>query len=521
MSLVLQALGLGYRYPDQPDPLFEGLELTLYCGDHVALLGVNGSGKTTLLELLSGLLPLRTGQLTTHAEPFYLRQEDRLTGDKTVLDAVLETYPDLGPLRAELLRHEAANVPEPLRYAELLAEFAEAGGYTLAASLQTELGALGYAPELLERPVTALSGGERRLLQLAAAFARPQTLYLLDEPTNHLDARATRFLTRKIQETAAACLIVSHDRGFLDETVNGVFELGRGGLRHYRGNYSSFWSQKETEHAERVRQSGKLKRDIAGLKAQERTYKVWGARKEKEKSGAADKGFVGARAARLMRRGLQAKERLRERIGDLEDTKPWIDKRYAVAFETPELPAGVCLSARDVPVLSRKVSLNLEYGERWAVAGANGAGKTTLLRTLLGSGASTGVIWDTRAVIGYLPQRCDDVHNDINSGETIATRFAEADGPRARTLLGAFGVPGEAFTQPLISLSEGQKRKVRLIELILARPNVLVLDEPTTHLGYVSVEMLEAALLGFPGTLLLVSHDVYLLERTTRRRLEL
>lgn len=522
MSLIFQASGLSYRYPDRPDNLFEGLELSLYTADHVALLGVNGSGKTTLLGLLSGALPLQTGQLTRHltghAEPLYLRQEDTLTGNQTVLDAVLETYPDLGPLRLELTRLETQHVPNPLRYADLLSDFADAGGYDLETTLQAELGTLGYDSGLLERPLTELSGGERRLLRLAAAFVRPQSLYLLDEPTNYLDEHATAYLTRKIQETEAPCVIVSHDRRFLDETVDGVFELQRGSLRRYRGGYSSFWSQKELEYAEKVKKSEKLKREITGLKEQERTYKVWGARKEKEKSGAADRGFIGARAARLMRRGIQAKERLQGRISDLTETKPWVEKRYTVAFEAPELPSGVCLSARDVSILDRRVSLNVEYGERWAIAGANGAGKTTLLHALLGLDSSASdITWDKAASVGYLPQRYDITLD----AERLETRFVEADRPQARILLGSLGVSGKAFAHPLAALSEGQKRKVRLVQLILERPNVLVLDEPTTHLDYVSVEMLEAALLDFPGTLMLVSHDAYLLERTTQRRLEL
>ncbi len=528
MSLILQASSLGYRYTAQHDPLFSNLNFTLYAGDHVALLGANGTGKTTLLGLLSGTLPLQSGQIT-HAEPFYLRQEDTLTGRRqssdTVLDAVLGSYPDLELLHAERLRSEAAGVPDPLRYADLLATFAERGGYDVEATLQAELGALGYTPELLARPLTDLSGGERRLLRLVAAFARPQTLLLLDEPTNYLDERATAYLTRKVQDSAAACLIVSHDRRFLDDTVGSVLELERGGLRRYSGNYSSFWAQKETEYRDRVRQAGKLKREITQLKEQERTYKVWGARKEKEKSrvkseGPVDKGFIGARAARLMRRGIQAKERLQGRITDLEDAKPWVEKRYAVAFAEVAVPSGVCLGARDVSLPGRraKVSLTLEHGERLALAGTNGSGKTTLLRALLGLARSTGeVTWDSRAQIGYLPQRWDDAHD----AEPVAARFARPDHPHARTLLGALGVSGAAFAEPLANLSEGQKRKVRLAEVIVQKPNVLVLDEPTTHLDYVSVEMLEAALMDFQGTLLLVSHDRYLLGRTTKRRLEL
>lgn len=520
MSLLLQASGLGYRYPDQPDPLFEGLELTLYAGEHVALLGVNGSGKTTLLNLLSGTLPLQTGEVVRRAGGLSLRQEDRLTGsrtDETVLDAALATYPDVGPLRQALRAQEAAGVPDPLRYAELLTEFAERGGFELETTLHTELGALGYDPDLLARPLHELSGGERRLLWLTAAFARPQALYFLDEPTNYLDERGAAYLTRKVREAPAACLVVSHDRRFLDETATGTLELARGSLRRFRGNYSSFWAQKEAEYQDRVRRSGKLKRDIAGLREQERTYKVWGARKEKEKSGAADRGFVGARAARLMRRGLQAKERLQDRITDLEEAKPWVEKRYTVAFEPVPAPPGVCLSA-DVRVLGRRVSLTVEHGERWTVAGANGAGKTTLLRALLGVGETPGrVVWDKAARVGYLPQRWDETLDAV----TLESRFARDDHPRARLLLGALGVSGAAFGGPLGSLSEGQKRKTELVRLILEKPNVLVLDEPTTHLDYVGVEGLEAALLNFAGTLFLVTHDRYLQERTTDRGLEL
>ncbi len=168
--------------------------------------------------------------------------------------------------------------------------------------------------------------------------------------------------------------------------------------------------------------------------------------------------------------------------------------------------------------MSRKVSLTVEHGERLAVAGANGAGKTTLLQALLGLERATGeVTWDSRANVGYLPQRWDETHDD----EPLETCFAKDARHHARILLGALGISGAAFAGPLASLSEGQKRKVRLAQLIMQRPNVLVLDEPTTHLDYVSVEMLEAALLDFPGTLIFVSHDRYLLERTTTRRLEL
>ena len=453
MSVALQAEGLTYRYPNQLDFLFRSLSFSLYAADKVALLGANGAGKTTLLELLNGDLSPLEGRITRRDALYYLRQEDLLDGDARVLDALLASLPDLGPLWAELRRMEEAGVPDPLRYAEVLGAFAERGGYEVQGRLEAEVDALGFSPDMLTRPLSELSGGERRLLRLVAAFERPQELFLFDEPTNYLDARGVRYLVTRLRGTPAACLIVSHDRRFLDETVTAVWELERGQLTRYRGSYSSFRATKGARFAEAVRKSQKLGREIGELREQERKNKVWGARKEKEKSGTADKGML-VRAERLAGRGSQAKERLRERAEALEEAKPWVEKRYTLSFEPTEVPRGVCLSARVFN--PQETSLLIAWGERVALAGDNGAGKTTLLRKLLEPYA-TGVHWDTRAVIGYLPQRWDDSHDF----EAVAARFTRAQHDRARTLLGALGVGGETFAAPLGALSEGQKRKVR------------------------------------------------------------
>ncbi len=282
MSLALQAEGLTYRYPQQLDFLFQNLSLSLYTGDKVALLGANGAGKTTLLNLLSSEIEPLEGRVTRHDEPYVLRQEDLLSGEGNVLDALLLNFPDLGPLWAELKAVERSGVPDPLRYADTLSAFAERGGYEVQRRLEAELTALEFPADTLARPLATLSGGERRLLRLVAAFSRPQGLYLLDEPTNYLDERGVRHLETRLRETSAACLIVSHDRKFLDNTVSAVWELERGGLTRYSGSYTSFRHTKEVRYREQVRKSQKLKRDIAQLREQERTYKVWGAQGEGE-----------------------------------------------------------------------------------------------------------------------------------------------------------------------------------------------------------------------------------------------
>ncbi len=513
MSLALQAEGLTYRYPEQRDPLFQNLSFSLYAADKVALLGTNGAGKTTLLNLLEGDIKPLEGHIIRHAAPYTLRQEDILSGEGSALDALMASFPDLGPLWLDLRVMEQKGVLDPLRYANALNLFAERGGYEVQQRLEAELTSLHSSPEILARPLSTLSGGERRLLRLVAAFARPQALYLLDEPTNYLDERGVRYLEAHLRQTSAACLIVSHDRQFLDNIVTVVWELERGALTRYSGSYSSFRHTKEVRYKEQVRKSQTLKREVAQLREQERTYKVWGARKEKEKSGAMDKGFIGARAARLTKRGIQAKARFRERAETLERERPWVEKRYSVAFAEPDVPRGVCLSARVT-----NLDLLITWGERVAIGGRNGSGKTTLLSTLLGlnTDSAAEVHWDARAVVGYLPQRW----NDAFDAQPLVERFTQSQQGEARILLGALGIKGDRFAAPLGALSEGQKRKVRLVEMILKRPNVLVLDEPTTHLDYVSIEMLEAALADFPGTIILVSHDRYLLERIAERTVE-
>ncbi len=191
-----------------------------------------------------------------------------------------------------------------------------------------------------------------------------------------------------------------------------------------------------------------------------------------------------------------------------------MEKRYGVRFAVPDVPSGVCLRAR-----ASSFDLLVPWGERIALRGRNGAGKTTLLETFLGLSrvCASEVHWDSEAVIGYLPQRW----NDTQDARPLAERFLRSQQDEARILLGALGVKGDHFTAPLGALSEGQKCKVRLVETILKRPNVLVLDEPTTHLDYVSIEILETALFNFPGTILLVSHDRYLLERIAERTVAL
>lgn len=538
--LLLQVQNVSFRYPKALEPLFTHVNFALYSGDKVALLGHNGSGKTTLLNLLLGELSPDDGSVIHSGSMLIVRQEDRLETTQTLREALLS--PVLLELYQKLTVMEKDGLPEPLEYANLVHAFTEQGGFEQLQKIEEDISALGFSPGALDKSVMNLSGGQRRLLKLVAAFLHNPDVLILDEPTNYLDERATDYLVEKIKKFSGACLLVSHDRWFLDQTVSKVLELEHRTVTQYTGNFTVFRETKEAIFRQKVRQKERLETEISKLQEMERTYKIWGNRKEKEKSGAYDKGFIGARAARLQKRSILAKERISQRIETLQETKPWVDKQYSIFFGDVEVPTGTCLVVREVkfsygncqeqrakaegespsssslPFALAGVSLTLEWGEHLALQGDNGSGKSTLIKLLLGElqPQRGEVLWSKGVKLSYLSQLWQ-----APKARTAAELFTDDEVQQARMLLGALHVKGDSFYLPLESLSEGQKRKVSLVRLFLSKPNVLILDEPTTHLDYDSVEMLEAALADYAGTLILVTHDKYLRERITERSLEL
>ncbi|MEM6429726.1 MAG: ABC-F family ATP-binding cassette domain-containing protein [Deinococcota bacterium] len=541
MSLVLQTQQLSYQVHNQPEVLFQDVNMTLYEGDHVGLLGRNGAGKTTLLRLLLDELEPTSGHIICNAPVGIIRQEDQLERADTTLNALLASHPDLANIHQKMTVLEQAGIPDPLTYADLVHDFSEQGGYDLCQQVEQEVSLLGFEVDVLSKPVSSLSGGQRRLLKLMSAFVQPSPLLLLDEPTNYLDEQASQYLIDKLDDYYGACLIISHDRWFLDQVVTQIYELDHQQITHYSGNYSQFRATKDATFKQQTRQKERLEADIGKLQETARSYVIWGGRKEKEKSGALDKGFISARAARLQKRGLLAKERMLAKIDELEHTKPWLDKHYSIHFpEDIQVPTGTCLTLQDIsfdayrndtrvddasnipstsqPILNN-IHLTLPWGSHMALVAANGSGKTTLFKLLTRKLMPTSgqVLWSKGVQLGYLPQ----VWNMPNNVTTIAELFSNDESHQARTTLGALHVKGDVFFKPLNALSEGQKRKVSLVRLMLSAPNVLLLDEPSTHLDYESLEMLEHALASYPGTILLVSHDKYLRERVCDQHLDL
>ena len=529
-AVALRTHGLAWTAPGRGAPLFEALDLTLAPGERLGVVGPNGCGKSTLLRLLAGRVTPGAGTVRAEARPWYVPQSlQAASAGATLRLALFALDPELGPLRARLRAAEAAGVPDPDGYATDLGRYDDARGWAAERRAEIEAERLGFDGAALDRPADGASGGERRMLALAAALARRPALLLLDEPSDALDETAAGLLVRRLVSFDGTLVVASHDRTLLAATTGRTLAFEKDGLRLARGGYDRYVEARAAERSERERRAARARREIAHLEQVVRGYRTWSGRKEKEKSGAMDKGFVGARAARLMKRAVVAGARREAEIEALRRSKPWIEPDYALPMPEPSSLTGAIFDAHAVTAtpdgagggsgLERgrppfaPLTLGVHAGERLAVAGPNGSGKSTLLALLVGRLAPrSGTIRRARrARVGFLAQAASAMDRDFGadpaSARTAASLFSAGERPAARRRLGALDYGAEAWSTPLAGLSGGQRQKLRLALLLAARPDVLVLDEPTLHLDLPAIERLQEALARWPGTIVLVSHD--------------
>jgi ATP-binding cassette subfamily F protein 3 len=494
--------------------VFSGVSLAIPHQARIALVGPNGIGKTTLLRILSGGEPPDAGQVqrARSLRIGYLPQvadDDPLAGAnprESLWEFCLTALASLRAQELELTRLESAmadprQAEEALaRYGPLQEAFERAGGYAYTSRVRRVLNGLGFTPEEDGRPLSLLSGGERTRAQFARLLLDDPGLLLLDEPTNHLDLEAVEWLEGWLKDWAGAALLVSHDRYFLDRAVDTVWELGRRGLDTYRGNYTAFVQQRQErrelqqsqyeQQQERVkRESDYIRRNISG----QNTRQAQGRRKRLE---------------RMLR--TEAVERPRD------------DRAIRMRFAEGDRSGDLVLRTRDLSIghadareaLFRVPDLTLRRGECAAVMGPNGAGKTTLLRTLLHEipPRSGEVQMGASLVPGYFSQAHAGLHPENTVLEEILAADRRLLPAGARDRLALFLFSGDAVDKTVSVLSGGERGRLALALLAQQGANLLLLDEPTTHLDLASQDVLQNALADFPGTILLASHDRYLID---------
>ena len=486
-------------------------------GEKVGLVGPNGSGKTTIFRLITHEEDPDAGRISVDRGITigYFSQEIGEMKGKSVVETTLDGAGPVSEVAHKLheLEHALADPARAgemdalvERYGEAQARFDELGGYKLESRAREVLAGLGFAPDVMDGDVSSLSGGWKMRVGLARILVMQPDALLLDEPTNHLDLESILWLEGWLAGFSGALLMTSHDREFLNRMVSKIIEIDGGDLISYSGNYDFY--ERQREMAERG-QAAQYARQQAML--------------------AKEEAFIARFKARASHAAqVQSRVKKLEKIEKIEPPK----RRQTVEFEFRPAPR----SGEDVV---RIVGLRKAYGERvvfdgldfwvrrherWCVMGANGAGKSTLLKLVAGEASpdSGSVTLGASVKLGYFAQQSMEVlDGDETVFETLEAAFPAASIGSLRALAGCFGFSGDDIEKRCRLLSGGEKARLVLARMLYDPPNFLVLDEPTNHLDLATKEMLIAALAGFEGTLLLVSHDRRFLAALTNRVLEL
>jgi ATP-binding cassette subfamily F protein 3 len=499
--------------------ILDGLDLELPSRARVGLIGANGSGKSTLLRLLAGSDEPDAGAVTLRRGAVVAHLSQLVVGEaRSVRRTIRDARPDLAALEADLARCEAQLADPALagdldrmqrvleRHARLLGQREALGADRLEGDAIRHLRDLGLSDRDLERPTAALSGGQRKLVALAACLVLGPDVLLLDEPEAHLDVERRRVVEELVRDFEGAVLVVSHDRYLLDETVSQIAELEHGRIRMWPGNYSAYAVAREVELIRRRQQWVTQQKEIARLEEAIRRFKDWAHR------------VVDERHIKQARN----KQRQIDRMDKVE--RPVFERRkMALALRSGARGGDRVIELRGVdfdPVLI-DVSLTIMRGERIGIVGPNGAGKTVLARLLTGDLEPTeGERWaGPSIVVDFLTQTAEELPVDKTPIDLVRAARPVGEG-EAVGMLVKFLFDYEQLRRPVGAMSGGERTRLRCLLLMLSQANCLVLDEPTNHLDIPAVETLEGALERYDGTVIAVSHDRYFLDRITDRIVE-
>ena len=518
--IILSAKDIKKEYGT--DVILEGITFSVNEGERIGLVGPNGAGKTTLLEMLAGNIDPSSGSIFVSRDTNigYLKQRDSFTGDGTVIEEMEEIFRPLMDMENEMNRisHLApglsgADQKEMLeQYEDLREEFEQRGGYRFRSDVRGILKSMAFTEDYFDKPVSQLSGGERTRLALAALLLKNPDILFLDEPTNHLDIGTLKWLEQYLASYRGTIIVVSHDRYFLNETVTRILDIERGKLRSYDGNYDEYASRKKEIREEELRRYKNQQAEIARQEDMVRRMKQRGTEKLAKRAASREK-----KLAAIDRLSAPEAEVGKMKIHFREKFKSGNDVLFA---EDLAKSFGYGMNEKK---LFENVGFDIKRGERICIVGANGIGKTTLIRMITGElKPNAGYIKKGHNVeIGYYDQEQRLLNEDNTVFDEMKDAYHLYTDTEMRSILGRFLFRGDDVFLPIRALSGGEKARLSLLKLMLSGANLLLLDEPTNHLDIDSKEIFEDALMEFPGTSIIISHDRYLLGKVPTRIMEL
>ncbi len=502
------------------DEILSGVKLEVQHRDRVALVGRNGAGKSTLLKIIAGQMSYDAGEIIIPkgVRIGYLEQHAGIDSALSIWDEMMTIFGSLHKME-QALRMLEQKMADPAihedeeaytrimsEYDQLQHDFKEAGGYQYEADTRSVLHGMQFYPEDYDKPIRSLSGGQRTRLALAKLLLSKPDLLILDEPTNHLDIETLSWLEGYLKGYDGAILIVSHDRYFLDQVVSIVYEVSRTRVTKYTGNYSAYLDEKAKNYERDIKMYERQQDEKAKLEA-----------------------FIQKNIARASTTKMaQSRRKMLERT-DWMDSPDGDEKSASFGFTIERQSGNDVLSIDELAVgyadkeISRGISMRIFREDRIALVGPNGVGKSTLLKTVVKDLAALqgDIRYGTNVQIGYYDQE----QAKLNSNKTVLAELWDEwpllNEKDIRTVLGNFLFSGDDVAKPVNSLSGGEKARLALAKLMMHKCNFLVLDEPTNHLDLDSKEVLENALIDYPGTLLFVSHDRYFINRIATKVVEL
>ncbi len=485
--------------------VLNNLSFDVKTNERIALIGSNGCGKTTTLKIIMGIESYDSGNISIRKESKigYLTQmppkeDDNVSAKSVYLRGVQELI-DLENKISDFVENMSSNEKDIKLLDKLQEEFRISGGYSLKEKIEKIRNGFKITNELLDREYNKLSGGEKTLINLASIILSNPDILLLDEPTNHLDIDTLEWFEEYLSSYNGTVVIISHDRYFLDRTVNKIIEIENGNANIYHGNYSYYLKESEKRLMIEFQNYKNQQKEIKALKEAIERYKVWGAKSDNPM---------------FFRRAKAIENRL-EKMEVIEKPKTKSELRINLNVEDRTSNRVMVISNLDLKIgnkeLLRNSHMEVYYKERVCLMGKNGAGKTTLIKNILNN-THDNIKLGTNIKIGYIPQEIRFDNEDLTIYEHMRKIFVGSES-ELRSKLNQFYFTTDNIDKKVKNLSGGEKVRLKLLELILKNANFLILDEPTNHIDIDTREILEESLLAYDGTILFISHDRYFINK--------